>query len=62
MSLPAAFSADRVPAELDAVVIGSGIGGLCVAAIMAKSGKRVLVLEQHDQVPCRGMGIGAELS
>ena len=51
MSLWAAFSADRVPADLDAVVIGSGIGGLCVAAIMAKAGKRVLVLEQHDQVP-----------
>ncbi|KAF0301503.1 All-trans-retinol 13,14-reductase [Amphibalanus amphitrite] len=50
MSLPAAFSADRVPSDLDAIVIGSGIGGLSVAAIMAKAGKRVLVLEQHDQV------------
>ena len=50
MSLRAAFSPDRVPADLDAVVVGSGIGGLAVAAIMAKAGKRVLVLEQHDQV------------
>ena len=44
------FSADRVPRDLDAIVIGSGIGGLTTAAILAKLGKRVLVLEQHDQV------------
>ena len=38
-----------MPAELDAIVIGSGMGGLTFSAIMAKAGKRVLVLEQHDQ-------------
>ncbi|XP_051894533.1 all-trans-retinol 13,14-reductase-like [Pristis pectinata] len=43
------FSANKVPEQLDAIVIGSGIGGLTAAAILAKSGKRVLVLEQHDQ-------------
>jgi len=43
------FSKDKIPEELDAIVIGSGIGGMTTAALMAKSGKRVLVLEQHDQ-------------
>lgn len=31
----------------DALVIGSGIGGLSVAAVLAKKCKRVLVLERH---------------
>lgn len=47
--LKQSFHPDKVPTELDAIVIGSGIGGLSTACILAKAGRKVLVLEQHDQ-------------
>ncbi|MDO8268724.1 MAG: NAD(P)/FAD-dependent oxidoreductase [Moraxellaceae bacterium] len=37
----------RAEGHYDAIVIGSGIGGLCNAALLSKMGKRVCVLEQH---------------
>lgn len=37
----------QVTESYDVIVIGSGISGLGLAAILSKEGKRVLVLEQH---------------
>ena len=36
--------------RFDAIVAGSGIGGLAAAGALAKCGRRVLVLEQHTQL------------
>lgn len=41
------YSASKVPEDLDYIVIGSGISGLSAAAILARLGRKVLVLEQH---------------
>uniref|UniRef100_A0AAQ5ZNS8 All-trans-retinol 13,14-reductase n=1 Tax=Amphiprion ocellaris TaxID=80972 RepID=A0AAQ5ZNS8_AMPOC len=43
------FLASKVPDNLDAIIIGSGIGGLGLGVLLAKVGKKVLVLEQHDR-------------
>ena len=43
------FKPELIPNGVDAIVVGSGIGGLTTAALMAKAGKKVLVLEQHDR-------------
>lgn len=43
-NLPANFGA---PATWDTIVVGSGMGGMTCAALLAALGQRVLVLEQH---------------
>lgn len=40
---------DSKPTRRDAVIIGSGLGGLSCAAAFARKGYRPLVLEQHDK-------------
>ncbi len=37
-------------AHYDAIFVGSGIGGLTAAALLARAGRRVLVIERHDRV------------
>lgn len=41
------YRPSRVDDHYDAIVIGSGIGGMTTAACLSKQGKKVLVLEQH---------------
>lgn len=41
------YRPSRLDNHYDAIVIGSGMGGMTTAACLAKQGKKVLVLEQH---------------
>ncbi len=41
------YSSDLTKSTYDAIIIGSGVGGLTTAVFLAKAGKKVLVLEKH---------------
>ena len=41
------YSIKKIPKDIDILILGSGISGLISGALLAKSGKKVLVLEQH---------------
>ncbi|MDP6169340.1 MAG: NAD(P)-binding protein, partial [Candidatus Marinimicrobia bacterium] len=44
------YNSTLVDNAYDAIIIGSGIGGLCTAALLGLKGKRVLVLEKHFKI------------
>ena len=44
------YSSDKVSDKYDVIIIGSGISGLCSAAILGMEGKKVLVLEKHFKI------------
>jgi len=48
-SFPKGIKAEIMNNQFDAVIIGSGLGGLSCAAAFARQGFRPLVLEQHDR-------------
>jgi len=41
------FRKKKLAEHYDVIIIGSGIGGLCSAALLSKLGKKVCVLKQH---------------
>ena len=41
------YSKEIISDDYDVVIIGSGISGLCCAALLSMEGKKVLVLEKH---------------
>ncbi|MFH0777688.1 MAG: NAD(P)/FAD-dependent oxidoreductase [Candidatus Eisenbacteria bacterium] len=47
-TLPVSDGAETAPNEYDAVIVGSGLGGLSCAAAFARQGFKALVLEQHS--------------
>ena len=49
-ALPTGPSPARSAPDYDAIVIGSGLGGLSCAAAFARQGFKPLVIEQHDKV------------
>ena len=48
-SLPPAKASTTPDDQWDAIIIGSGLGGLSCAACFARQGFKALVLEQHDR-------------
>ena len=43
------FSPEKVPNNLDTIVIGTGSGGCACGNLLAQAGQKVLMLEQHEE-------------
>lgn len=49
--------------KYDVIVVGAGVGGISVGTLLAKEGKKVLILEQNDRVGGRALSLsGNEIS
>ena len=44
------YRKDKLTDKYDVIIIGSGISGLCSAALLSMEGKKVLVLEKHFKI------------
>ena len=45
--LSKSYKQEKITGSYDAIIVGSGLGGLSTAAFLSKEGKKVLVLEKH---------------
>ena len=44
------YSPDKLKNHYDAIIIGTGISGLCTGTLLAMEGKKVLLLEKHFKI------------